>query len=126
MTEACKKPPRLQCAKCPWKVSTDPFDIPGGYDPDKHAKLTSTIATPGELRIGGAMRMMACHETTAGKELPCVGWLVQQLGAGNNIGLRIAAWTGQVDANVKTVGPQHERLEDTLPREVRRRARRRG
>jgi hypothetical protein len=58
---------------------------------------------------------MACHETKAGKELPCVGWLVHQLGPGNNIGLRLAAMSGRIDANVKTVGPQHECFEDTLP-----------
>ena len=58
---------------------------------------------------------MACHETTGGKELPCVGWLVHQLGPGNNIVLRLMAASGRIDANVKTVGPQHETLEDTLP-----------
>lgn len=42
--------PRRQCKKCPWKVSTDPYDIPNGYCPDKHAKLSSTVAEPGDLR----------------------------------------------------------------------------
>ena len=63
------------------------------------------------------------HETTSGRELPCVGWLVHQLGPGNNLSLRIAAMTGHLDANVRTVGPQHERLEDTLPSRSRRRRR---
>ena len=124
MTDSTTKPPpRVQCAKCPWKVSTDPFDIPGGYDPDKHEVLSSTIATPGELRVSGPLRMMACHETSSGRELPCVGWLVHQLGPGNNLSLRFAAMTGHLDANVRTVGPQHDCLEDTLPRKPRRRAR---
>lgn len=117
-----RKPPRLQCAKCPWKTSTDPNEIPGGYCPKKHAGLASTIAEPGLVLLDG-VRMMACHETPLGKELPCVGWLVHQLNEGNNIGLRVAAMMGRVDPNVRTVGPQHECFEDTLPRRPRRRRR---
>jgi len=113
--------PRKQCRKCPWRVDVDPFDIPDGYCPMKHAALDSTIAEPGALRLGQPLRMMACHETKPGSALPCVGWLVNQLGEGNNIGLRIAAMTGQVDTNVVTVGKQHATLEDTLPHAVRRR-----
>lgn len=108
------KLPRKQCAKCPWKVSTDPNTIPNGYSADLHAGLACTIAEPGSLRFSGTS-MMACHELPIGRELPCVGWLVHQLGPGNNIGLRIAASMGRVDANVRTVGRQHIRFEDTLP-----------
>lgn len=106
---------RKQCAKCPWRKTTDPHEIPNGYCADKHRALKRTIATPGELRIGGRLRMMACHDTPAGEELPCVGWLVHQLGPGNNIALRLAVVTGQIDGDVETVGEQHERFEDTLP-----------
>lgn len=104
---------RKQCKKCPWKTTTNPHDIPNGYCERKHAALSSTIADPGSLRPGGSM--MACHEMPSGKEVPCVGWLVHQLGPGNNIGLRMAVMVGKIDANVETVGPQHERFEDTLP-----------
>ncbi len=110
-----KRKPRMQCAKCPWKTSTNPHDIPNGYNVDLHAGLAGTIAEPGRVDRG-ALRMMACHETSVGRELPCVGWLVHQLGAGNNIALRLLAVTGRIDANVETVGSQHERFEDTLPR----------
>lgn len=106
--------PRRQCAKCPWKTRTNPHDIPNGYSPELHAGLARTIVEPGALRPG-ALRLMACHETPAGRELPCVGWLVHQLGPGNNIGLRLAVASGRIDGNVKTVGRQHERFEDTLP-----------
>lgn len=108
------KKPRKQCAKCPWKTSSDPNEIPGDYCPEKHRALSSTIAEPGAVRLG-PMKLMACHETPAGRERPCVGWLVHQLGEGNNIGLRIAVMSRRVDANVQTVGPQHARFEDTLP-----------
>lgn len=69
---------RKQCAKCPWKKGVNPQDIPGGYCETKHANLKDTIAKPGTLGLaeglrGGAVRVMACHETPVGKELPCVG-----------------------------------------------------
>lgn len=107
--------PRRQCAKCPWRTSTNPFEIPDGYDVKMHASLTSTIAKPGDFRPTGTLRMMACHESYRTKERPCVGWLVNQLGPGNNIPLRLAVMTGAINGNVRTVGPQHERFEDTLP-----------
>jgi hypothetical protein len=97
----------------------DPYDIPNGYCPTKHAALSKTIATPGDLgSLGSAgMHLMACHESNKpGKEIPCVGWLVQQLGHGNNIALRLRVLGGQIDANVETVGPQHASLKDTLRR----------
>jgi len=106
---------RRQCKACPWKTSTDPYDIPGGYRERQHVALSSTIAEPAALPTG-ALRLMACHETKRGKELPCVGWLAQQLGPGNNIGLRLAVMGGRVSADFELVGPQHERLEETLPR----------
>jgi hypothetical protein len=97
-------------------------DIPGGYCAKKHANLKDTIAKPGDLSaaLGGSIRVMACHETTGGKEAPCVGWLVNQLGAGNNIALRIMV-AGDPRYHgwccLQTVGEQHERFEDTLPDE---------
>lgn len=105
--------PRKQCKKCPWKVGVDPHDIPNGYDESKHCALQSTIAEPGALRPSG-LSVMACHQTPVGKEKPCVGWLVNQLGPGNNIALRMAVMVGRVDGNVETVGEQHDRFEDTL------------
>ncbi len=111
------KPRRRQCAKCPWKAGVNPNDIPGGYCATKHAALSRTIADPGDIR--GSSSMMACHETPPGKEVACVGWLVHQLGPGNNLGLRLRAAFGELDTHVETVGPQHERFEDTLPRRKR-------
>lgn len=105
---------RRQCEKCPWKVDTDPNEIPNGYCEKKHAALKSTLAD-GLSSIGATLRMMACHETKVGKELPCVGWLANQLGPGNNIGLRLAVSAGRIDADFELDGEQHERFEDTLP-----------
>lgn len=65
-----------QCEKCPWKVSTNPRDIPHGYSEELHRGLSDTITEPGALR-----------------------------GNCENIG------------QVQLDGPQHQRFEDTLPRD---------
>lgn len=99
-----------QCQKCPWRVDVDPYDIPNGYDPQKHADLISTIAEPGSLVMTG--QAMACHETD---KAHCVGWLVNQLGPGNNIGLRIQMMTCENATKIRLRGEQHECFEDTVP-----------
>lgn len=107
-----------QCKACPWKVSTVPDeDIPGGYCETKHRNLKRTIAKPGDTSfLAGeeGIRMMACHESTGSKNRPCVGWLVHQLGIGNNIRLRLRALDGRF-GELETFGEQHKRFEDTLP-----------
>lgn len=117
--------PRRQCAHCPWRKDVDPArDIPGGYSREKHKALASTIAEPGSpAGLAGGLRAMACHETLPGAEKPCVGWLVNQLGEGNNLALRMQVLASRVDANVETIGPQHATLAGTLRRK---RAARRG
>ncbi len=106
-----------QCAKCPWKVSTNPHDIPDGYCKVKHGNLKSTIAKPGDLsNLGSAtLNVMACHHSKDGQEQHCVGWLNNQLGVGNNIMLRMQMMNCENIKDLKTVGEQHERFEDTLP-----------
>lgn len=102
-----------QCAKCPWRKDVDPYDIPDGYDVEKHKALACTIAEPGSLEgIGGTIHVMACHET---EDAHCVGWLANQLGPGNNIGMRFAMLNCENARDVKLVGEQHECFEDTLP-----------
>lgn len=99
-----------QCEKCPWKVSTDPTDIPNGYDREKHKALKSTIAVEGDLNFGSELRVMACHES---HEDHCLGWLNHQLGRGNNIGLRMRMYDYDL-SDVELDGNQHETFEDTL------------
>lgn len=103
---------RRQCAKCPWKKGSDPYEIPRGYSVEKHCALSRTIAEPGSIAtLAGPLRIMSCHDT---HDLPCVGWLAHQLGPGNNIALRLSALDGRY-GEFETVGEQHERFEDTLP-----------
>lgn len=103
-----------QCAKCPWKKSTNPYDIPDGYSVDKHCALEATIADPGALNIGEMMRVMACHESSPEEEMHCVGWLMNQLDRGNNISLRIQMMKYDL-SGVRLFGGQLETFEDTLP-----------
>ena len=106
-----------QCEKCPWKVSTDPNEIPNGYDVKLHQGLAKTVAAPGDLRglFGGTLHVFACHESPVGEEAECVGWLMNQLGPGNNIALRMQMRDCENIRHVQLDGPQHERFEDTLP-----------
>jgi hypothetical protein len=98
-----------QCLKCPWRVETDPYDIPNGYDVEKHRALRSTIAEPGDWTHS---HVMACHETA---EAHCIGWLVNQLGPGNNIALRLRIRSCTNAHAIQLRGEQHETFEDTLP-----------
>ncbi len=102
-----------QCAKCPWKVSTDPHEIPDGYSEEKHRALSCTIAKPGDFR--GPKSAMACHEHAPGEEVHCIGWLMNQVGPGNNIGLRLKMMSCENAKHIKLDGEQHETFEDTLP-----------
>lgn len=105
-----------QCAKCPWKVSADPNEIPHGYSCDLHQNLAGTIAEPGAAGLlGGELRAMACHESPAAKPQYCVGWLINQL-QNNNLALRLKMMNCENIRAVKLDGPQHERFEDTLPK----------
>lgn len=112
----------VQCAKCPWKVATDPFEIPDGYCEMKHEGLKSTIADPNDpvgnflrSQSSGEFHIMACHHSKPEQEEHCVGWLINQLTVGNNIYLRLMVRDYVNAGELRTVGEQHECFEDTLP-----------
>lgn len=107
------KEPRLQCATCPWKRGANVRKIPG-YSRELHEKLRNTIAEPGRFDAGA--RIMECHYSKDDAPVACVGWMAHQLGPGNNIGLRLMVTFGQIDGNVRTVGPQKASFEETLRR----------
>ncbi len=104
-----------QCKKCPWRKDVNPHDIPNGYCENKHRNLESTIAKEGDLSglvAGGTIRVMACHETN---DAHCIGWLMNQLGPGNNIAERIRMLSCENSSQLRLMGEQHKRFEDTLP-----------
>lgn len=120
MSEPWKLKRVRQCAKCPWKISTDPYDIPNGYSVEKHKRLEGTIADPGAFRLSGSA--MSCHEHPPEDETHCIGWLVNQLGEGSNIGLRLRMIGCENAKSIQLDGPQHLTFKDTLPRRRRKRA----
>lgn len=111
---------RKQCKACPWRKDVDPArDIPNGYCATKHENLRGTISEGLAGLASPVLRLMACHESPIGKEIPCAGWLGHQLGPGNNIALRMAVIGKKIDADFELVGEQHDRFEDTLPKSKR-------
>lgn len=129
MTSALRRHGRVQCKGCPWKRSTVPArDIPT-YDEQKHRDLECTIAAPADAQAlldmldargddvrAFGLRAMACHESPVGRETLCVGWVMHQLGPGNNLLLRFIARDGRF-RGYRTVGEQCESLEETITRE---------
>jgi hypothetical protein len=105
----------IQCAKCPWKCSTNPFDIPDGYSVDKHKNLKNTISKEPSLDFGKVLNVMACHHSKPGREEHCIGWLNNQLGVGNNIQLRIQMLSCENASQFRVIGSQHDNFENTLP-----------
>lgn len=113
-----------QCKTCPWRVDCEPErDIPR-YDLKLARELSCTIRSGAEsMRGGDSQRAMACHYSEPGNEIYCAGWIANQIGPGNNLGLRLLVMRGLVPMP-ETDGPQHERFEDTLPKAKRKPARR--
>lgn len=102
-----------QCAACPWRTDVVPArDIPGGYCETKHAALRSTLVDPADPVRSLTSPAMACHETTAGREMACTGWVANQLEAGH-LGLRVLDARGALPP-IKLVGPQRATLDETL------------
>lgn len=114
MSDSWKLKRTKQCVKCPWRKDVDPRDIPNGYSEQKHRALKSTIARDGDWHAfaSNEIRVMACHET---HNTHCLGWIVNQLGAGNNIALRLDMLSCANADKILLVGDQHEHFEDTLP-----------
>jgi hypothetical protein len=113
--EMWRLPRTRQCAKCPWRTDVNPHDIPNGYSVENHKNLDSTIATGLESLGNSSIHVMACHETNPEDETPCLGWLANQLGPGNNLGLRMAMRHCENIRDVELVGDQHETFEATIP-----------
>ena len=110
---------KRQCKACPWKVSTVPErDIPGGYCVEKHKGLAATVADPANPKqlLSRKIKVMACHESDPERPFACVGWLANQLGRGNNLALRLMVLSDPSMADFELDGPQHETIEDTLPK----------
>lgn len=111
----------IQCELCPWKTTTDPWDIPNNYCPERHELLESTIATnlynPIEQLADSdkkPLAVMVCHKSERDY---CVGWLNNQIGEGNNLRLRIKMLDCTNINEIKVVGEQHPDFKSTLPKQ---------
>lgn len=115
MAQKFKLKRTIQCAKCPWKVSTNPLEIPGGYSEEKHENLEKSIAKEGDYDFSKPLVIMACHHSREEME-HCVGWVNNQLNIGNNIQLRIKMRDCENIRDLKVTGKQHTNFKDTLPK----------
>ena len=106
-----------QCKTCPWIIGNDPFDIPN-YDSDLHEALKDTISREAVFNTENELKIMACHYSKEGCENYCIGWLHNQLGVGNNLGLRIKMMKCENAGNIEVVGEQHKEFNDTLPKTI--------
>lgn len=121
-SDQTERPTVRQCATCPWKVGTVPDrDIPNGYCVDLHKSLDRTIQTGLDALFRPSGVAMACHYAKIGEEFVCAGWLHNQLGVGNNIGVRLKVMSGQLPVP-EVDGEQHDSFEDTLPKKKRSRS----
>lgn len=114
MTEKWRLNRVHQCKLCPWKVGTDPTQIPDGYSLEKHIALGhSVIAEPGV--INDPSGAMLCHKSPANgkKKQMCVGWIHNQRGPGNNLPLRMRLASCENANEIKVFGAQHQCFEDT-------------
>lgn len=102
-----------QCRSCPWRIDCEPMrDIPN-YDPELACGLTRTIRSGLESLFVDKLHIMACHYSKPDEEFACAGWLHNQIGPGNNLGVRLRVMTGQLPVP-EVDGEQHENYENTL------------
>ena len=101
-----------QCKNCPWKVSSNLDRIPG-YSRKQHIGLQDTISD-GNFNDVDVVKVMACHESTPDNQYHCLGWLMNQLGPGNNIALRFSMLKCENLGDVELIGEQHKCFEDTM------------
>jgi Family of unknown function (DUF6283) len=98
-----------QCSNCPWRRDSDLANIKG-YERDLHVSLESTISE-GDLK---QTSVMACHESIDPFPDPCIGWLSNQLGEGNNLWLRIRMLKCENIDELQTYGSQCRNFQETL------------
>lgn len=121
-----------QCEHCPWRKDCDPNQIPHGYSEALHHGLRRTIADMPEGKgksveeyaeqlsrhLATPLVAMSCHEHDSDEEVHCVGWLMNQLGEGNNVVLRMKMADCENVRDVVLVGEQHACFDDTLPKKA--------
>ena len=57
---------------------------------------------------------MACHNSPQNEEYHCIGWLHNQLGVGNNLGLRLEMKNYSNSHEIEIDGPQFKTFKETI------------
>jgi Family of unknown function (DUF6283) len=78
----------LPCRTCPWRIDQDSSVIPG-YCQDKAEGLRRTVGRGDDFR-----QVMACHNSTDKKMIPCKGYLAQE--GYSNLNVRLLAIKGVI------------------------------
>jgi len=102
-----------QCETCPWKKSITVDNIPN-YSVETHEDLWESIADETgniEKLTSKGIVVMTCHKSI---KSPCVGWLHNQLGKGNNIPLRLQMGFYSNAKYIQVEGEQKETFEETF------------
>lgn len=78
------------CSTCPWRKSSTAggADIPG-FSLEKMRGLRSTVGEGDGMR-----KIMACHGSKEGREIPCRGYIARH--GWSNINVRIMALVGEI------------------------------
>lgn len=101
-----------QCSTCPWLVDATVANIPN-YQPENHKRLISTIAEQGIIEFD--LPAMSCHHAEDGEPgRYCIGWLSNQIGPGNNIGMRLKMLSCENSRDIQLAGEQVETFEETF------------
>lgn len=111
----------VQCKNCPWRKDADLNKIPH-YCPTEHENLKGTIqednlqsAEDFKAALAKRARVMLCHNaTTQEPKGACIGWISNQL-KNNNIQLRVAIRSCENASEIRLIGEQYSKFEDTLP-----------
>lgn len=101
-----------QCNSCPWRKDARLDDIPH-YDRGMHERLGNTCMVSG-LESLQDHSWMACHNSTATKKYPCLGWLMHALGPGNDISVRLTARDISNIKDVRLIGRECTSFVETL------------
>jgi len=103
-----------QCKTCPWKKGAKCANIPN-YDLNLHQDLSKSIADEdGNLsKLNQPITGMACHYSGQ-NQIPCAGWLHNQIGDGNNIPLRIWFSNNYPNGSIEVDGEQKQNFQETF------------
>lgn len=105
-----------QCKTCPWLKGSKLLDIPN-YSEHQHRTLQCTIAD-GTANVMDLYRddmyIMSCHYSTESEPRECIGWLINQLCAGNNIQLRFYMTGCENTRDIQLAGEQKSSFEETF------------